>query len=186
MEQRKTLFGWPSWSDVQSPWSGAPIRTSRDDVYTAYAETTFAVVQLADVKGIGIEAVRLRLTAWAFRPHHDVTATLEVEGGRSFMTIARLDAWPADPHTLSRSALKLSGRRDLEGRIDGCHVHRFEDNAKLGRSAFGPGANGNLPIAVSFPGGLRSFRHFLRAVGTEFNIDGPEEINPPESWQRLL
>ncbi len=186
MEQRKTLFGWPTWSDTQSPRSGAQIRTARDDVHTAYAEMTVVVVQLADVNGIGLEAVRLRLTAWAFRPRHDVTATLEVAGGRSFMTIARLDAWPPDPHTLSRAALKLSGRRDLDGRIDGCHVHRFEDNAKLGRTAFGTGPNGNLLIAVSFPGGLGSFRHFLRAVGTEFNIDGLEDINPPDSWQRLL
>ena len=68
MEQRKTLFGWPTWSDTQSPRSGAQIRTARDDVHTAYAEMTVVVVQLADVNGIGLEADPFELTASAFAP----------------------------------------------------------------------------------------------------------------------
>jgi hypothetical protein len=187
VEQRKTLFGWPVWSDVQPLPTGVRVRTTRHDIHTASAEITRAVVQLADSKGVGLEAVRLRLTAWAFRRHQDVTATLEVEGGRSFVTIARVDAWPSDPHMNSRKARRLSGLRNLEAQIDTCHVHRFADNAKLGRSAFGAGLEGNLPIAVRIGGGgLGSFRDFLRTVGTEFNIGGLENIQPPNGWQTIL
>jgi hypothetical protein len=44
---------------------------------------------LARRSGAGLEGVRLRLTAWPFRKEYDVTATLEAEGGRSFVTIGR-------------------------------------------------------------------------------------------------
>ncbi|MBV8752471.1 MAG: hypothetical protein JO328_06395 [Hyphomicrobiales bacterium] len=137
---------------------------------------------LGDEHGIGLEGVRLRIIAWAFRPLHEVTATLEIAGGRSFVTIARLDGWPANPH-LNSMARKYSGLRHLPYQIDGDHVHRFSDNAKLGAWAFGPQAN--LPIAAPISGGLRSFRDFLRTLGAEFHIEGVEKIDPPD-WQGML
>jgi len=66
--------------------------------------------------------------------------------------------------------------------IDGHHVHRFEDNAKLGREAFGAG---NLPLAVPVNGRLESFRDFMRVVGEEFKIDGLDQLDPPD-WTVLI
>jgi hypothetical protein len=134
---------------------------------------------------MGLEGVRLRLTAWAFRRNIDVTATLEVVGGRSFVTIARVDAWPSDPHMNVR-ARKVSGLKHLPPQVDGCHVHRFADNAKMGGEAFGAGPHGNLPVAAGIPNGLGSFRDFLRTVGVEFNIAGLDDVQPPESWMVII
>jgi hypothetical protein len=113
---------------------------------------------------------------------HEVTATLEMEGGRSFVTIARLDAWPADPHINPVSRRKV-GLSQLPAQIDGHHVHRFRDNARLGISAFAP--HGNLPIAAPIPDDLKSFRDFLRSVSREFRIDGLDQIDPPD-WQVMI
>jgi hypothetical protein len=99
-----------------------------------------------------------------------VTATLEVEGGRSFVTIARVDAWPPDPH-VNALARRDPVLRRLPRIIEGHHAHRFADNARLGRRAFAPHAN--LPVAAPVRGKLRSFRDFARIVGEEFRIEGP-------------
>jgi hypothetical protein len=131
---------------------------------------------LARRSGAGLEGVRLRLTAWPFRKEYDVTATLEVEGGRSFVTIGRVDAWPSDPH-INSIARKHSALRHLPAQIDGHHVHRFGDNALLGRGAFAPMSN--LPVAAPIEDRLQSFRDFLRIVGREFRIDGLSEFTPP-------
>lgn len=113
---------------------------------------------------------------------HEVTATLEVSGHRSrFVNIARLDAWPADPH-LNVKIRRHHGLQHLPPMIDGSHVHRFEDNARLGITAFHPYSN--LPAATPTPK-LTSFRDFLRIVGEEFGIDGLPGIDPP-NWQELI
>jgi hypothetical protein len=112
---------------------------------------------------------------------HEVTATLEAPGHRRFVNIARVDAWPADPH-LNLRTRHHSDLRHLPGVIDGSHVHRFEDNARLGISAFAPYSN--LPIAAPTEE-LTGFRHFLRIVGEEFGISGLPEIDPP-NWQELI
>jgi hypothetical protein len=62
------------------------------------------------------------------------------------------------------------------------HVHRFDDNAKLGRDAFG---SANLPLAAQITDRLESYRDFLRVVGTEFNIEGLDQLQPPD-WSDLL
>jgi hypothetical protein len=181
-EQQKTILGWPAWSEVEPLPTGHRVVTLRGDLHTAAAETTEAVIQLGDQSGIGLEGVRLRLVAWAFRRLHEVTATLEVEGGRSFVTIARVDAWPADPH-MNITARRHPALRHLPPTIDESHVHRFAENARLGRSAFGP--EGNLPVAAPIPHDLRSFRDFLRTVSAEFRVDGLDEFDPPD-WQVLI
>jgi hypothetical protein len=186
VERKKTLISWPSWSDVQALPTGKNVRTDRDDVHTVSGEITDALFQLADEDGTGLAGVRLRLKAWAYKRHRDVTATLEVVGGRSFVTISRVDAWPSDPHHNSLKALKKPGLKTFAPIIDGCHVHRFADNVKYGGEAFGPGPEGNLPVAVAFPNDLQSFRDFLRSVGTEFNIEGLDEFPGPPSWQVIL
>lgn len=184
--QRKSVIGWPEWPAVPSLRSGSKVKTSRDDVRTVAAETTEVLFPLADDNGIGLEGVRLRLNAWAYRRHQDVTATLEVVGGRSFVAISRVDAWPTAPHQNSFKALKKPGLKGFAGEILGCHVHRFDDNVKYGAEAFGAGPEGNLPVAAAFPNDLQSFRDFLRSVGTEFNIEGLDEFPGPPGWQGLV
>jgi hypothetical protein len=166
--------------------SGKKVRPRRDDIHTVSAETTEALFLLADDKGIGLEGVRLRLKAWAYRRHRDVTATLEVVGGRNFVTISRIDAWPSDPHHNSFKVLRKPGLKRFPGQISGCHVHRFGDNEKYGAEAFGAGPEGNLPVASAFPNDLQSFRDFLRSVRAEFNVDGLDEYPGPPSWQGLV
>jgi hypothetical protein len=186
VERKKTLISWPPWSDVDALPTGNRVQTHRDDLHTVSAEITEALFQLADEDGTGLAGVRLRLKAWAYRRHRDVTATLEVVGGRSFVTISRVDAWPSDPHHNSHKALKKPGLKAFQSIIDGCHVHRFSDNVKYGAEAFGPGPEGNLPVAVAFPNNLQSLRDFLRSVGAEFRIEGLDEFPGPPSWQVIL
>lgn len=186
IQRPKTVLGWPPWSDVAALPTGKNVRLRRDDVHTVSAEITEVLFQLADDKGIGLEGVRLRFKAWAYSRHRDVTATLEVIGGRSFVTMSRIDAWPSDPHRNSFKVLKTPSLRTFAQEIQGCHVHRFDDNAKYGPEAFGAGPEGNLPVAVAFPNDLQSFRDFLRSVETEFNIEGLDEFPGPPSWQGLV
>jgi hypothetical protein len=177
---RKTLMSWPAWSEPEPP---APATTARprSELLSVAAETTEVVIPLGDAAGVGLQGTQLRLNAWAYRRMHEVTATLEVAGGRSFVTIARIDAWPADPHmnTLARTVPKL---RSVPRVIDGSHLHSFGDNARLGGKAFRPPFN--LPIAVPLPE-LTSFRAFLRTVAKEFVIIGLEDFDPP-AWQEYL
>lgn len=186
VQRKKTAIGWPDWSAVAALPYGKNVRPRRDDVHTASAEFTYALFLLADEKGTGLEGVRLRLSAWAYRRHRDVTATLEVVGGRNFVTISRIDAWPSDPHHNSFKALRKAGLRRFPTQIPGCHVHRFDDNQKYGAEAFGAGPEGNLPVASAFPNDLQSFRDFLRSVRVEFNIEGLDEYPSPPSWQGLV
>ena len=100
------------------------------------------------------------------------------------MAIARVDGWPADPH-LNLRARKITALKHLLREIDGHHVHRFENNARIGLSAFGPGPDGNLPAAAPLPQGLTSLRDFLRIVAREFHIEGLDKIDPP-NWQVMV
>ena len=178
--QRKRIIIWPQWTDP-------PVLPSRrvgedkDDVHTVAGETIELLVPLADEFGVGLEGVHLRVTAWPFRRNYDVTATLEVSGGRSFVAIGRVDAWPPDPHMNIR-ARGHPGCGHLPLEINGHHVHRFEDNAKLGGDAFGAG---NLPLAAPVNARLQSFRDFLRVVGEEFKIDGVDQLDPPD-WTVMI
>jgi hypothetical protein len=159
------------------------VALSRDELHTSAAETIEIVIPLADDSGVGIEGARLRIVAWPFRRHYDVTSTLEVTGGRSTVTIARIDAWPPDPH-LNIMARRHSALSHLPPIVDGSHVHRFLDNERLGRVAFAP--YDNLPVAAPIPDtDLGSFRDFVRIVGIEFNIDGTGGIAAPD-WQTML
>lgn len=186
IQRKKTVIGWPDWSPVAALVSGKKAQHRRDDVRTVSAEVTAAIFLLADDKGTGLEGVRLRLNVWAYKRHEDVTATLEVVGGRNFVTISRVDAWPSVPHQNSYKALKKPGLKGFQAELPGCHVHRFDDNVKYGAEAFGAGPEGNLPVAAAFPNNLQSFRDFLRSVGTEFNIDGLDEFPGPASWQGFI
>jgi hypothetical protein len=181
-EAPKSILGWPSWSKVVPLPTGSRVKTRAGELHTAAAETTEALFQLADATGVGLEGVRLRLTAWAFRRMSDVTATLEVPGGRAFVTIARVDAWPSSGH-MNLTARKHPALRHLPTEIQGCHVHRFADNARFGKAAFAP--DGNLPVADEIPDGLQSFRDFLRTVSAEFRVDGIEQFNAPD-WQVMI
>jgi hypothetical protein len=183
---KKTIIGWPDWPPATTFRSGPKVKTSKIDLHTTSTEETEVRFLLADKNGVGLEGARLRLSAWAFKRQRDVTATLEVVGGRSFVTISRVDAWPTTPHQNSHKALKKPGLKGYSGEIPGCHVHRFDDNVKYGPEAFGAGAEGNLPVAVAFPNNLQSFRDFLRSVGTEFNIEGLDEFPAPPGWQGLV
>lgn len=120
IQRPKTVLGWPPWSDVAALPTGKNVRLRRDDVHTVSAEITEVLFQLADDKGIGLEGVRLRFKAWAYSRHRDVTATLEVIGGRSFVTMSRIDAWPSDPHRNSFKVLKTPSLRTFAQEIQGC------------------------------------------------------------------
>jgi hypothetical protein len=182
----KTIIGWPDWSDVEALPTGKNISTRRNDIRTVSAEITDALFQLSDQNGTGLQGVRLRLKAWAYKRHSDVTATLEVLGGRSFVTISRIDAWPSDPHRNSFKVLKVPKLKGFPAELAECHVHRFDDNAQYGVVAFGAGPEGNLPVAAALPNALQSFRDFLRSVGTEFNVGGLDNFPSPPSWQGLV
>jgi hypothetical protein len=171
---RKTIATWADWSDP-------PVLPSRHvgddrDVHTVAGETIELKVQLADENGVGLEGVQLRITAWPYRRNRDLTATLEVPGGRSFVT-----AWPPDPH-MNLRARAHPGCGHLPREISGHHVHRFDDNVRLGRDAFGPG---NLPLAAPVNGRLESFRDFIRVLSDEFKIDGLDQLNPPD-WTVMI
>lgn len=128
----------------------------------------------------GIEGARLRLRAHADRREWEVTATLEVEGGRSFVCIARVDVWPPDPHkTVHR---ELCRRLGIPLEIESHHVHRFEDNALMGLEAFRNG----MPLARPIEGDKMSFRCFMEIVCAEFHVTGLEEFPPPPTWGSLL
>lgn len=180
--QSKTLLTWPSWSEPELPVPATKPARSRQDLNSIIAETTEVVLPLGDASKVGLVGVQLRLTAWAYRRMHEVTATLEVPGGRrSFVTIARLDAWPSSPH-MNVTARKTSGLRHVPLLVEGSHVHQFSDNARLGLPAFLPPRN--LPVAVPIEP-LTSFRGMLRTVAQEFVIVGLEDFDPPP-WQEYL
>lgn len=181
VRQPKGIIGWPIWSDPEPLSSGTKIPARRTELRSQAAEVTETLIPLSDSSGVGLEGVRLRISAWAYRRMHEVTSTLEVSGHRRFVNIARLDAWPADPHFNLRTR-QHPALRSYPAVVNGSHVHRFEDNARLGISAFAPYSN--LPVA--FPTAeLTSFRDFLRIVETEFGIHGLSVIDPP-NWQELI
>ena len=154
----------------------------RGELQTSAGQTIDVVIPLADDKGVGLEGVRLRLVAWPHRREYDITATLKVPGGRGFVTIARVDCWPAAPHvnTVSRNHPAL---RQLPPIIEEHHVHRFSDNAYLGIEAFAP--LGNLPAADRIDGTVGSFRDFVRVAGYEFRVLGIEDFHPPD-WHGMM
>jgi hypothetical protein len=176
--QQKTLMAWPDWPEVQPLATGPKVVTRRNELRTSAAETIQIVAPLGDSR----EGVRLRIVAWAFQQLREITATLEAEGNRSFVTIARLDGWPVDPH-INPVRRNYPSLKQLPSQIAGHHVHRFADNARLGLEAFAPYAN--LPVAVPTPDDLESFRDFLRTVAAEFHIDGAENLKPPD-WRVML
>ena len=176
----KEPIGWPTWPEIVLP-KPRPKTASRNDLNTGAGNTTQIILPLARLSGEGIEGARIRITAWPFRRQFDVTATMEAPGGRSFVTIARLDAWPPDPHeNVSRPHRQMLG---VPAQVIGHHIHRFEDNARVGREAFAP--FGNLPIARPIEGPIDSFRQFLDMVGKEFRIEGLADWPPPE-WGELI
>src|SRR5262249_35603053 len=158
---QKQMLDWPDWPSPRMRPSGKRVGTKRDELRTTAGDTISVVIPLAEIGGPGLEAVRLRLTAWPLKREYDVSATLEVEGGRSFVNIARVDAWPPDLH-VNTQARRHSALRHLPSMIEGHHIHRFEDNARLGREAFAP--TGNLPAAAPIEDRLQSFRDFVRIV----------------------
>lgn len=180
--QRKTFSTWPSWSEIASRPAPDKASTDRDRLRTSMAETTQLIVPLADEKGVGLEGVRLRITAWAYRREEDVTATLEVAGNRAGVTIARVDAWPSVPHMNLPKRRLPAALKHLPAEVAGHHVHRFVDNERLGMEGFGAG---NLPLAAPISGRLQSFRDFLRIVGNEFNIEELDKLPPPD-WTVML
>lgn len=181
-EIEKSLLEWPTWPAPEGVPQGMRVPARRGELHTSAGETTSLVVPLREKSGPGLEGVRLRLTVWAFRREIDVTATLEVPDNR-FVTIARVDAWPSDRHA-NTMARRMPALRHLPAIIEGHHVHRLADNARLGREAFSP--HGNLPVAAPIDQPLRSFRDFVRIVAAEFRIDDLDDIDPPDSWRMLL
>jgi hypothetical protein len=111
--QPKTIVGWPEWSDPKPLPDPRKAPTQRDELHTLAAELAETLIPLADSSGVGLEGVRLRINAWAYRRMHEVTAILEVPGHRRFVNVARVDAWPIDPHLNIRarqhSALRQIG-----------------------------------------------------------------------------
>jgi hypothetical protein len=98
LQRPKTIVGWAEWPIVPPLRSGIGIVSPRDDLHTRASEEMEVLFGFADDKGEVLEGVRLRLSAWAFRRNRDTTATLEALRGRTFVTISRVDAWPATPH----------------------------------------------------------------------------------------
>lgn len=178
----KEPLGWPEWLGEDPPPTPRDGRTPRGEIRTTAAKRAEVVIPLGVVGGAGLEAVRLRLLAWRDRREHEVTATLEIEGGRRFVCLARVDAWPPDPHDNARR--DICRRLGILPTVDSHHVHRFQDNAILGFDGFAP--LGNLPIARPIEGGNLSFRRFMEIVCLEFRVKGLEEFPPPPNWGSLI
>lgn len=180
----KEPLTWPDWSHVEPPPPPPKGKSSapRDEFRTSAAQRTQVVIPLAEVNGAGIESARLRITAWPRERNFDVTATLEIEGGRGFITIARVDAWPPDPHDNTRR--DICRRLGIPVTVEEHHVHRFDDNACIGREAFHP--FGNLPIARPISEATLSFKKFMAIVETEFRISGIRDFPSPPNWGALL
>lgn len=180
----KELMTWPNWSDVQLPPAPSTDRPIEEHgrIKTTAGDNTRVVFPLAQTGGLGLEGVRLRITAKPFNRNQEVTATLEVPGGRNGVTIARIDAWPLDPHgNVNREHRKML---NVPALIVGSHSHRFDDNARIGMDAFLP--SWNLPIARELDRNIQSFRQFLAVVETEFRITGLSDFPAPDGWGGLL
>jgi hypothetical protein len=168
--QKKQIFDWPSWQLQSARQRKAGEVPSGTDQFTL-------AVLLSDETGVSIEGLELRIIVWRDRPHDDATALLQVEDG-SWMTISRLDCWPNSPHINT-----YWKRLQQPPQIEGSHVHRCEDNARLGRRAFNPFAN--LPSAMPVDSSPQSFRDMMVLVENYFNVDGASKLPPPD-WQGRL
>ena len=167
---KKHIFGWPDWQLQSSRQRKTGEQPSSTDQFTL-------AVLLCDEAGASIEGLELRLVAWRDRPHEDATALLQVEDD-GWVAISRLDCWPPSPH-VNKYWRKLGQASQIEG----THVHRCADNARLGRRAFKP--HENLPSAVAVDSTPHSFRDMMELVEFHFNVDGAAQLPPPD-WQGRL
>jgi hypothetical protein len=170
-EMPKAIFGWPDWQTT-SP------RQRKIGEGAGESDQLVLASLLIDGSGVSLEGVELRIVVWRDRPIEDATALLQVEND-GWMPISRLDCWPYSPHT-NRYWKRLHQAPIVEG----SHIHRTQDNARLGRKAFT--ASENLPSAVSVDGEPQSFRDMLRLVKLYFNIDGACDLPPPQWQERLI
>jgi hypothetical protein len=83
---KKTIQVWPEWSEITPLASAKRAASSRDELHTQAAETVEMIVPLADENAVGLERVRLVLTAWPYRRLEDITAVLAVSGGVRSLT----------------------------------------------------------------------------------------------------
>ncbi|RWC32342.1 hypothetical protein [Mesorhizobium sp.] len=167
----KAIFGWPDWQTT-SP------RQRKIGQEAGESDQLVLSSLLLDDSGATLEGVELRIVVWRDRPLEDATALLQVEND-GWMPISRLDCWPYSPHTN-----RYWRRLHQIPIVDGSHIHRTEDNARLGRKAFT--ASENLPSAVVVDSEPQSFRDMLRMVEFYFNIDGACDLPPPQWQERLI
>lgn len=178
---RKAVFGWPSWIEVPSRHESPARarRAGRTPFISHEADRCTLTVLLADETSASLEGTHLRIMAWKRRSLEDVTAILETLYEGKPTCLARVDCHPRSPHT-NQHWRKFG----CPATIDGSHVHRFEENARVGRDAFHP--VGNLPVAYPVEEEPQSFRDFVRLVGVVFAIAGLDDLPPPPTQEGMV
>lgn len=177
----KSVFGWPDWAKLPITQHGRDNSNveSRSPLRSLLAERVELLLQLQDENGIALEGVRVRIAAWSHRYLQDMTATFEVlDTGDRWLCINRIDFLPPAPHHN-----KHHRRFGISPEIYGSHIHRCEDNAKLGVEAFTP--RENLPNAIPLDREPNSFKEVVDLISEHFNISGISELPAPD-WNGEL
>jgi hypothetical protein len=140
-----------------------------------------AVVRLRS-EGVSLEGLRLRANASIDFYDRDITMQLELLRWSSKFHLTRADFRPFSMHQNNRRELK-----HLPRRIEACvtHIHRFEDNVRLGVDAFRSVKIDNLPAAAPVEPAPGSVRDFLSVVAQCMSIGDCRDM-PLPPWQGRL
>lgn len=125
------------------------------------------------VDGALVSGLRLRVKALRSEPQAAVTAQLEyVPAGRGG-ALDRIDWRPVHRHNNKGKG----PQKFLHVLQSGTHQHVFALNIKDGGHSM---RSGNLPIAIPPSSEPVNFQELLDFVGREYNIEGVENLLPPE------
>jgi hypothetical protein len=134
----------------------------------------------------GVTQMGLKLLGRCSRDYPDQNVTFQIEYlFKSFRTapVARIDWRPLSPHT-NRNIGPAEWRMV---RIDGSHVHPFQENYDWMVGDNVPLADYmKLPIAIPLVAEPNSVTALVTVVGGWFNIEGVEAIPVPPWEPRLL
>lgn len=173
VDGKKALFGYPAWDEL-SPH--APRKIDGKAPLPLFASRQAIQLEmkilLMDANDATIEGARLRFRVWVDRPMDDITLTFEALDRDGWHCISRIDVAPPGSHPN-----KHWRRLSLEPMVEGSHIHRCKENARLGGIAFT--AQENLPAAVALEAEPQSFRDICRVAEIEWNIDGLSNLEPP-------
>jgi hypothetical protein len=130
------------------------------------------------IGGAIVEGLFLHGRSLISEPGRDVSFSLEYSPVGSKATLDRVDWKPLTGHTN-----KGAGPNELRFRvIEGSHRHSF--NANL--TSEGILRSGNLPIAEPIEAELPTFESLVRYIQRVYNIEGLENLPPPQWMEDLF